>query len=115
MAQSNFIENAEIRPVYYQVGTFANDKRPKFVRASFVVLLMNNDEYIMPVCGASDARDFNNILSTDSYNVEQVLGRQDFGFESGDDIVIGEHELGGGFNANPPVNSWRSVHRFGNI
>src|SRR6185436_4388769 len=110
MAQSNLISNAEIRPVYYQVGKFVNDNRPKYVKAPVVVLLINNEEYVMPVCGPSDARDFQNILSNYLYDIEQVLARQDFGFESGEDIIVGEHELGSGKDG-----SWKGFHKFGNI
>lgn len=110
MAKSTLIENGEIVSVFYQIGTFANDRRPKYVRAPFVLLKLNNEEYIMPVSGAGDARDLQNILGSSDYNVEQVLSRQDFGFESDDEVVVGEHELGD-FNNK----SWKGCFRIGVI
>lgn len=94
MAKSQLLERGEIVTVFYPAGKFDLDQRPRFLRAPFVILKLNNEEYIMPVTGASDARDLQNILSTSDYNVEQVMGRGDFGFESDDEIVVGEHELG---------------------
>ena len=110
MPKSTLLESGEIVAVFYPLGKFNNDQRPRYVRAPFVILKLNNEEYIMPVSGPSDARDFQNILSTNDFNLEQVMARGDFGFESDDEIVIGEHELGD-FN-NP---SWRGCHRFGFI
>lgn len=109
MAKSTLLENGEIVPVFYQIGTFS-DRRPKYVKAPFVLLKLNNDEYIMPMVGAGDARDFQNILGTSDYNVEQVLARQDFGFESDDEVVVGEHELG-----DFKVQNWKGCFRIGNI
>ena len=109
MAKSSLLENGEIIPAFDQVGTFS-DGRPKFVRAPFVRLKLNNEEYTMPISGPSDVRDLQNILSTSNYDVEQVLGRQDFGFESDDEIVVGEHELGN-FNDT----TWKGCFRIGLI
>lgn len=110
MAKSTLLESGEIVPVYFPMGKFDNDQRRRFMRAPFVFLKLNNDEYVMPTTGASDARDLSNILSTDSFNLEQLMSRNDFGFESDDNIVVGDHELGD-FN-NP---TWKGVHRFGII
>jgi hypothetical protein len=110
MAKSALLESGEIRPVFYQAGTFPADQRPRFVRAPFVILSIGGNDYVMPVSGASDARDLSNILLSSDFGPEQYLGRQDFGYESDEELVVGEHELGTASN-----DSWKSVHRFGYI
>lgn len=113
MAKSSLLESGEIVPVFYPAGNFPNDQRPKFVRAPFVLLRLNGQEYVMPVSGPGDARDLQNLLSTSNFEVEQVLARQDFGFESDDELVVGEHELGD-FNSTNK-NNWKGCFRIGLI
>lgn len=113
MAKSNFIENGEITPVFYQVGTFANDQRPKYIRAPFVLLKLNGEEYVMPVSGAGDSRDFQSILGTSDFNTEQLMARQDFGFENDEHLVVGAHELGD-YNSTNGKN-WKGCFSIGVI
>lgn len=110
MAKSSFLESGEIIPVFYPIGKFDSDQRAKFLRAPFVMLKLGNTEYVMPIAGAGDARDLQNILGSSDFNNEQLLARGDFGFESDDEIVVGEHELGDVTNQ-----SWKGCHRFGII
>lgn len=110
MAKSSLLERGEIIPVFYPMGKFDNDQRQRYLRAPFVILKLNNEEYVMPVSGASDARDLQNILGTSDFNLEQLMSRSDFGLESDDEVVVGEHELG-----NFSDTTWKGCHRFGLI
>lgn len=110
MAKSTLLERGEITPVFYPMGKFDNDQRRRFLRAPFVLLKLDNEEYVMPVSGPSDDRDFQNILGTSSYNLEQMMARLDFGLETGERVVVDDHELGDFSNT-----TWKGVHRFGTI
>lgn len=110
MAQSTLLESSQRIPVFYPYGKLNNDQAPRFIRAPFVILRMLGVEYFMPEIGGSSAADLTNILGTDSYGLEQVMSRNDFGLEGTEDYTIGEHQLGD-FN-NP---SLFGCHRYGFI
>lgn len=110
MAKSSYLDGGEIKPVFYRFGKFPNDQRPRYIRAPFVILKLNGQEYVMPTIGGSSAADLNNILSSDSYDLEQINARADFGFESDEEFVLGEHELGSLDN-----DTWVGCHKFGVI
>ena len=107
MAKSSFIESGEITEVYYNLGKFGTDQRPRFLRAPFQFVRLNGTEYIMPVPVGGSSAELNGLFNQDTTDLEQMMGRNDFGLVNGQRIYINENQMGDGSD------NVFGLHRFG--
>ena len=97
---------SKIKPVYYPVGKFTNDQRPRFLKAPFDVVVINGVSFIQPLSIGSGP----GAVASQSGNgdAEQArLVRQLFYTDCGDPVYLEEHEMGDG------TSSWKGLHKFG--